>query len=116
MYPTHRSISKKLNNEGDAIETTTVNEVGAASHRTAVTVDSTAQEITMTAGKRSIELQNTGDKNIYYGGSGVDSTKGIIIYPTQTKTYSNVKDDASFSLYVVCAALETSTLRIVEYA
>lgn len=91
-----------------------IDTAGAAAHRTAVTVTSTAQQLTITAGKRSMEIQNTGTNNIYIGGSGVDSDTGIKLFPNQGKAYLNIKD--SFSIYVVCADGEESTLRIVEYA
>jgi len=91
-----------------------IDTVGVATHRTAIAVTSTAQEITITAGKTTIEIQNSGTKIVYIGGTGVASTTGILLFPNQSKLFSNVKD--SFSIYVVCAAAETSTLRVVEYA
>jgi len=91
-----------------------IDTAGAASHRTPITVTSTAQEITITAGKRTIEIQNTGSKMIYYGGSGVTSVNGIKFFSNQIKVFANVKN--TFSFYVVCAVGETAELRIVEYA
>lgn len=115
--PANISLEPLLN-EGDAdgvgARVTAVSEVGACSHRTAVTVSVTAQEITIGTNKTTIELQNTGTNNIYYGGTGVDATKGIILHPDVTKAFSKVK--TTFSIYVVCATGETSTLRIAEYA
>lgn len=87
---------------------------GACSHRTAVTVNSTAQEITIGTGKRTIQFMNTGDNVIYYGGSGVTSSGGIKLFPNQMITFANVKD--TFSIFFVTDGAETSTLRIVEYA
>ena len=92
---------------------TDIHNVGACSHRTAVTVTEEAQQITITASKNTIEFINTGTNTIYYGGSGVNSTNGFPIYRRVSKSWSSVK--SSFSIYVVCAAGETSTLRIVEY-
>lgn len=91
-----------------------IDTVGAASHRTAITVTDTAQEITISTGKRTIELQNVGSSIVYYGGSGVTSANGIKLFPGQTKPFSNVKD--TFSIYLVCATGENSELRAVEYA
>ena len=91
-----------------------IDTVGQADHRTAITVNSTAQEITITPGKRTIEIQNTGTKIIYYGGTGTTSSNGIKLFPNQTKIFANVKD--SFSVYLVCDAAETAEARIVEYS
>lgn len=91
-----------------------INAVGAASHGTEETVTDTAEEITITVGKRSIEIHNSGEEIIYYGGSGVTSSVGIPVFPRQTKPFSNVKDD--FSIYIVAASGANSTRRIVEYA
>lgn len=90
-----------------------IDTVGVASHRTAITATSAAQEITISTGKRTIELQNTGTNVIYYGGSGVTSANGLKLFPNQVKPFSNVKDD--FSIYLVCDGAETSEVRIVEY-
>lgn len=87
---------------------------GAASHKTPLTINNVAQEVTIGTGKRTIEFMNTGDNVIYYGGAGVTSTEGIKLFPNQTKTFGNVKD--TFSIYFVADGAETSTLRIVEYA
>lgn len=91
-----------------------VDTAGIADHRTAISVTSTAQEITMTVGKRTIEIQNTGTKIIYIGGSGVTSSNGIQLFPNQSRIFANVKD--TFSIFIVTAATETSTLRVLEYA
>ena len=90
-----------------------IDAVGAVSNRATVSVTSTAAELTPTTGKRTIEIQNTGTNEVYYGGSGVDDTTGIIIRPQGGKIFANVKD--SFSIYFVCSSGETSTLRVVEY-
>ena len=98
---------------GEGAYVTPIAEVGAISHRTAITVTSTAQQITIGSSKNSIELHNSGANNIYYGGSGVDNTKGIPIFPDEGRIFNKVKP--TFNLYVVCATGETSTLRIIEY-
>lgn len=90
-----------------------IDTAGAMSHRTAITVTATPQLISIATGKRSMEIQNTGSSLIYLGGSGVDSNKGIKLFQNQGKFFGNVTD--SFSFYAVCAAGETSTLRIAEY-
>lgn len=90
-----------------------IDTVGEADHRTAITCSDTAQQITMTTGKRTIEIQNVGTKIIYYGGTGVTSSNGVKLFPNQTKVFANVKD--SFSVYLVCASTETAEARLVEY-
>lgn len=113
--PDHISLEPLLNESLilGSIGTTPANVVGQADHRTAITVTSVAQEITMTLGKRTIEIQNTGSKIIHYGGTGVTSSNGIRLFPQQIKTFANVKDD--FSIWLVCITAETSEARIVEY-
>lgn len=91
-----------------------IDTAGQADHRTAITVDNTAQEITPTIDKRTIELQVTGDKIVYYGGAGVTSVNGIKLYPNNTKVFANIKD--TFSIYLVTEGAETSKVRIVEYS
>ena len=114
--PTDISLEPLLNRgkeDGDGIRVTPISEVGAVSNRTAVTVTATAQEITIGSGKRSIEFHNSGGNNIYYGGSGVTSSTGIPIFTDEGRIFNKVA--STFSIYVVCATGETSTLRIVEY-
>ena len=90
-----------------------IDAVGVASHRTAITATNTAQEITITTGNRTIELQNTGSSVVYYGGAGVTSANGIKFFSNSSKVFANVKD--SFSIYLVTSGAETSEVRIVEY-
>ena len=90
-----------------------IDTAGVASSRTPLTITSTSQEVTISVGSRTIEVQNTGTSAIYYGGSDVTSTNGIKIFPNQSKVYANVKD--TFSVYFVTDGADTSTLRICEY-
>lgn len=87
---------------------------GAASQRTPLTINNTAQAVSIGTEKRTVEFMNTGDNVIYYGGAGVTSANGIKLFPNQIKTFANVKD--TFALYFVTDGAETSTLRIVEFA
>jgi len=91
-----------------------VDAVGVALHRTAITVTSTAQVITPTTGKRTIEMQNTGSKIVYFGGVGVTSANGIKFFPNSSKLFSNVKDD--FSIYLVTEGADTAEVRLNEYS
>jgi len=92
-----------------------VNTVGVATERAEVSSSSTRVEITITAGHRTLELHNADSAQIlYYGGSTVTSARGIPLFPKQTKTFANVKDD--FSIYVVADGSESPEYRIVEYS
>ena len=101
------SIEKIVNNDGDPIQVTGVSSVGACAHRTAVTVTSTAQEITIGANKTTIEIYNNGDATIYYGGSGVTSASGRPILPTGGQIWSQVKS-TFFTASVNLAQLQQS--------
>lgn len=92
---------------------TPVAEVGLVSHRDPITITSIAQEITIGIGKKSIEFYNGGDKDCYYGGVGIDSTKGIPIFSGYGKIFSKVKN--TFSIWLVTNGADTTTIRIVEY-
>ena len=89
-----------------------VEKVGKCSNQSAVTVNTTPQEITLTAGKKTIELVASPDNNadIFYGGSGVNSNTGAPLY--NGKVFRDCK--ANFSVYVVVAA-GTQNLRVIEY-
>ena len=89
-----------------------VTNVGQCDHTTAITVTSTAAKLTLTAGKTTVEMMNTGDNTVYYGGVGVTDVTGFPIYRRSWHSWSTKKN---WSIYVVCAAGETSTLRRVEY-
>jgi len=90
-----------------------IDTVGVATNRSVIAVSNTRQEITITAGHRTIELHNKGDGTIYYGGSNVTSSNGIQLFQNSTKPFGNVRSD--FSVYVVADGAETPELRIVEY-
>lgn len=113
------SLEPLLNQSSEGIGTSKklafviVDSVGEASHRIAVAITSTPIEITITSGKKTIEIQNSGVANIYYGGSGVSSSNGITLFRNSSKIFSNVKD--TFSVFIVTAPATTSEIRIVEY-
>ena len=98
-------VNKKL-------ATVVIDSMGTGSNRAALAVTDTAQEITLTAGCRTIWLQNSGSNDIQIGGSGVLTTTGVTIFTDQTMIFNNVKDD--FSIYVITVA-GGSELRIVEF-
>ncbi len=90
-----------------------VQEVGKVYNQAAITINDVAQEITLSAGRKSIEFVPgpTESTEIYYGGSSVDSDDGIPI--SAGKIFSNCK--LGFSIYLVTASGETANLRICEY-
>jgi len=85
--------------------------VGSATHKDALTVADSAQEITISAGKTSIEVIPVGTSDVFYGGPGVTADDGAPVF--SGKRWSNVKK--GFKVSVVCAAGETCDTRIVEY-
>jgi len=88
-----------------------VQEVGKCNHRTALTVTSTAVEITLTDGYNSIEIIPEVDETVevYFGGIGVTANNGVPLL--SGKTWNNCKK--GFSVYLVCAS--TAKVRICEY-
>lgn len=115
MANTDISLEPLLNsgNLGEGAKVTAISEIGACSNRDPITINDIAQALTIGANKNSIEIQNTGSKNIYYGGSGVTSAKGLIIFPDDKKIFNKVKP--TFSVYLICATGETCECRIAEY-
>ena len=87
--------------------------ISQASCRAELTVTDTAVELVPDSGIYAIEVQNLGNKIIYYGGSNVTSSNGIAFFQDDRKIFTNIEN--TFSLYLVCASGETSKLRIVEY-
>jgi len=89
---------------------------GSVSHRK-VSVTDTESEVTVTAGKLGVTIQNIGSKILYIGGTGLDPSTpdyGISLVPRQQHIFGAVKSD--FSFYVVCASGESTTLGVLEYA
>ena len=88
-----------------------VQEVGLCTHRDEVTVTSTAQEITLTDKKNSIEILPALDTNveILYGGAGVTTANGVPL--GAGKIWTNCK--AGFSVHLVVAS--NAKVRIAEY-
>ena len=90
-----------------------IQQVGACKHRAEVTVSSTAQEITLTAGYKSIEVVPAPDEvlYIYYGGVGVTSSNGGLL--GAGKIWNNCLP--GLSVYLVADGAETPKVRITEY-
>lgn len=87
--------------------------LGSPIPQTPLTITNTAQQITIPHGIISLELQNTGNVDIYFGDSTVDSTKGGVIYSNgDRKVFETIP--SNFTIYVITASA-TSTLRIIHY-
>jgi hypothetical protein len=127
MFGNRYSTEKKVNNVGDPINVnivgsvsspayvTIVSNLGPAIHRAPITVTDTETQILIGLGKNTIEIFNMDTANdIYYGATGVDSSKGIPIFAGTGKIWSNVK--TNFSVYLICSAGKTADVRIVEYS
>ena len=88
-----------------------IQKVGVCSNRTAFTVTSSAQEITLTSGYNSIEIVPAPNETaeIYFGGSGVTTANGVPL--GSGKIFNNCK--VGFSIYLITAT--TAEVRIAEY-
>ena len=73
-----------------------------------------ATQLTLSTGKRSIIIQNTGSDVIWGGDSNVSpaTNRGIAILPYVMLIFRDVSSD--FSIYFKCAATKTSTLSVIE--
>ena len=90
-------------------------DVGQFSTASPVSVDSSgATQLTLTSGKKTIIIQNTGTEIVWAGGSDVvpSTSSGIAILPYVMLIFRNVS--SSFSIYFKCAAGKTSTISVVE--
>lgn len=88
-----------------------VSDVGACSHRTAITVTDSAQQITLADGKNTLEITPEGDSDVFFGGEGVTAANGTNIHGG--KVWANCK--TGFSIYLVCDTGKTCDTRIAEY-
>ncbi len=88
--------------------------ISLAQQRAAVAItDAATVEVIISKEHHSIEIQNAGNEDVYFGGSDVTSANGRVLYSGDTKIFTNV--EVTFSIYFVVAATKTSELRIVEY-
>ena len=88
--------------------------LGSPTQRTAETIGNAATtDLTITGGKKDMLVQNTGSNSIYMGNSSVTSANGFQMYSATSFLFENVND--SFTVSFICAAGQTSTLRIVEF-
>jgi hypothetical protein len=105
-------ISDFVKNSRDAV-INLQGELGNPTHTAQIAVTAVEAATTITSGKRSMILYNTGSKNAYFGATGVASTTGGVIWAGSAMTFYNVKDD--FTIYLICAAGESTTVQRVEF-
>lgn len=92
--------------------------LGTGLQFTKVTVTSTPTKVTPSplANRNGITIRNWGDKTVYFGAdSSVSSATG---YPKMTKEEIalDIRGESNVELWVVCAAGDTSEIRIFEVA
>lgn len=91
-----------------------IGSLGALTHRN-VAVTATEAQVTLTASRRAMTVSNNGAKVIYIGSTGVTNTVyGFALYPRQAYNFGLTR--STFSFYVICAAGDTSTLGVAEFA
>ena len=91
-----------------------MNPLGNPTQKAVIVVTDVAQTITLTQGLMSMELQNSGQKNCYYGASDVTSDNGGILYSAgDRKSWENLASGWKVSL--LCKSGETTTLRRIDY-
>lgn len=89
--------------------------LGNPEEQTPITVTDIAQEIVLGYGYSSVELQNTGSNDIYFGKySTLTSARGGVIYSNgDRKSFESCP--TGWKVSVLCASGKTSTLRIIYY-
>jgi len=88
--------------------------LGNPEEQTPLSITATAQEYQLTHGIQSIEFQNSGTKDVYFGKlSTLTSARGGVIYAGSNKTFENV--GAGWKISFLCATGNTSTLRVIKY-
>ena len=88
--------------------------LGDPKQDTPLTITDVAQVLILPHGIISLEFQNTGSKDCYYGASDVTSANGGIIYSGgDRKTFENLP--SNWKVYLICAAGLSTTLRVIKY-
>lgn len=89
--------------------------LGNPEEQDTIAVTAAAAQTQITHGLQSIEFQNLGTKNVYFGKlSTLTSDRGGIIYSSGgSKTFENV--GAGWKISFICASGESSTLRRIDY-
>ena len=108
----HESTSGISRNSRDAV-VNLQGELGNPTHTARISVNATPAATTLSSGKRTMILYNTGTKDCFFGASGVSNTTGGVMYSGTAFQFNNCKD--SFAVWLVTAATETTTINRVEF-
>ncbi|CAK0754865.1 hypothetical protein CCP1ISM_50011 [Azospirillaceae bacterium] len=88
--------------------------LGSPTQATPLTITDVAQAFTLPHGIISLEFQNTGSNDCYFGDKNVISTNGGVIYSNgDRKTFETLP--SNWTVYLICATGKTTTLRIIKY-
>jgi hypothetical protein len=89
--------------------------LGNPEEQTPISVTATAAEIEIYYGLRSVEFQNTGSNDVYFGKlSTLTSARGGIIYSNgDRKIFENIP--SGWKISFLCETGKTSTLRRIDY-
>jgi hypothetical protein len=88
--------------------------LGNPEEQTPLSITDSAQEYQLTHGIQSIEFQNLGNNDIYFGKlSTLTSARGGVIYAGSYKSFENV--GAGWKVSFICASIKTSNLRVIQY-
>lgn len=95
--------------------TSNLSDIASPVCETPLALTSTRTLITVNAPKKTIEIHNAVANGVfvYYGDVTVTSSNGIPILPGETKIFASVEN--GFKVYLVCAAAETATVRLISY-
>lgn len=90
--------------------------VGAVTDVPKVSVtDSAATSLSITIGKKGVDMMNVGTDECWFGGSTVDpaNSRGIKLLPNAVITVRETTND--FQIYFKCASGLSTTIGVVEY-
>ena len=91
-----------------------MNDLGETKDREEITISDSVTIISLTSGYRHIEIYNSGGEDVYRGGpTTVTSARGIPIFPEYSILLNNCQK--TFRIGLVCAAGQSSTIRVLEY-
>lgn len=90
-----------------------VGDVGVYTHNTEMTVNDTAQSISISLGKQTLEVRHYSGNTIYYGSAGVTAANGFPVYEREWRVWNNV--ETTFEVYFVCSNGQAAKLRVGEY-
>ncbi len=94
-----------------------IDNVGAVSDQAPVSVtDAAATSVSVTIGKKGVQVMNVGTEECWFGGSTVDpsASRGIKLTPHSAIQIRNTTND--FKIYFKCASGLSTTIGVTEYA